>query len=179
MLPEITQRCASCGASIREPAMFCPECGKALSQPAAEHAEHESHAVVAASAPTTPRATADDKVAAMSQTSTVLTDDQEATRVQPTPPTSAADDSTKKVDSESLPISKTGKYEKARDSLHRASTATREALADNVKRVEKIRHVSSAMIEEAAYDPSLRFVLVALALFVIFLVLLLLSKVMG
>ena len=77
------------------------------------------------------------------------------------------------------PAAKAGTYEKAREGLHRASTATREALADNVKRVEKIRHVSSAMIEEATYDPSLRFVLVALAIFVVFLVLLLLSKVMG
>jgi len=78
---------------------------------------------------------------------------------------------------------KPGTYGKARDSLHRAGSAAtnvaRHALDDNVKRVEKIRHVSSAMIEEASYDPSLRFVLVALGLFVVFLVLLLLSKVMG
>ena len=67
----------------------------------------------------------------------------------------------------------------ARDSLRRASTATREALADNVKRVEKIRHVSSVVLGEATYDPSLRFVLVAIGIFVVFLVLLLLSKVMG
>ncbi len=104
---------------------------------------------------------------------------QPETKVEPTTSASVAGDSTKQLDSKSFPISRTGKYEKARDSLHRASTATREALADNVKRVEKIRHVSSAMIEEATYDPSLRFVLVALALFVVFLVLLLLSKVMG
>ena len=81
------------------------------------------------------------------------------------------------------PAAKHGKYEKARDSLHRASTATRtatrEAFADNVKRVEKIRHVSTVVLEEASYDPSLRFVLVALGLFLVFLVLLLLSKVMG
>ncbi len=48
-----------------------------------------------------------------------------------------------------------------------------------MKRVEKIHHVSSAMIEEAHYDPSLRFVLVALGLFLVFVVLLILSKVMG
>jgi hypothetical protein len=48
-----------------------------------------------------------------------------------------------------------------------------------VKRVEKIHHVSSAMIEEAHYDPSLRFVLVALGLFVVFVVLLVVNKVMG
>lgn len=88
-------------------------------------------------------------------------------------------DAAKKLDSPADPVSKAGTYGKARDSLHRASTATREALADNVKRVEKIRHVSSVVLGEATYDPSLRFVLVALGIFIVFLVLLLLSKVMG
>src|SRR5713226_8208603 len=166
MLPEISPRCASCGASIREPAMFCPECGKALSQPTEEP---EPQTIAEGHAPTE-RAASDESISAVSRP---------VTRVEPPPPTNAADDSTKKLASESLPISKTGKYEKARDSLHRASTATREALADNVKRVEKIRHVSSVVLGEATYDPSLRFVLVALGIFVVFLVLLLLSKVMG
>jgi hypothetical protein len=35
------------------------------------------------------------------------------------------------------------------------------------------------MLEEAHYDPSLRFVLVALGLFFLFIILLVLSKVMG
>ena len=35
------------------------------------------------------------------------------------------------------------------------------------------------MIDQAAYDPSLRFLLVAAALFLLFLVLLILSKVIG
>jgi hypothetical protein len=143
MTPEISHRCASCGASVREPAaMFCPECGQALSKPSPEPA---SQIVAAGSAP------GPEKLAA-----------------EPSSTTPA----------ETAP-SKTGTYEKAREGLHRASTATREALADNVKRVERIRHVSSVVLEEAAYDPSLRFVLVALAIFVVFLVLLLLSKVMG
>ncbi len=63
--------------------------------------------------------------------------------------------------------------------MHRASNAARGALEDNVKRVEKIHHVSTAMFEEATYDPSLRFVLVALGLFLVFVLLLVLSKVMG
>lgn len=46
-------------------------------------------------------------------------------------------------------------------------------------RVEKLRHVSSAMIDQAAYDPSLRFLLVAAAMFLLFLVLLIMSKVIG
>jgi hypothetical protein len=45
--------------------------------------------------------------------------------------------------------------------------------------VEKLRHVSSVMIDQAAYDPSLRFLLVAAAFFILFLVLLILSKVIG
>src|SRR5258708_4597360 len=32
MQPEISHRCEHCGASIREQAMFCPECGQALKQ---------------------------------------------------------------------------------------------------------------------------------------------------
>ena len=52
--------------------------------------------------------------------------------------------------------------------------------ADGVKaRVEKLRHVSSVVIDQAAYDPSLRFLLVAAAMFLLFLVLLIMSKVIG
>jgi hypothetical protein len=69
--------------------------------------------------------------------------------------------------------------ERTRETLQRASKMTRGAIEDNVKRVEKIHHVSSVMLEEAHYDPSLRFVLVAVGLFVLFVVLLILSKVMG
>jgi predicted nucleic acid-binding Zn-ribbon protein len=144
MQPEISHRCASCGATIREPAMFCPDCGKPLAK-----ATPEPEPQTAAEAPA------------------------------PAVTNAIADDSSKKLAVPADPVSKAGTYGKARDSLHRASTATREALADNVKRVEKIRHVSSVVLGEATYDPSLRFVLVALGIFVVFLVLLLLSKVMG
>jgi hypothetical protein len=109
------------------------------------------------------------------ETPSVSTENQAAAAVEPAK-TETGDQA---INSSAAAVSKHGTYEKARDSLHRASTATRGALADNVKRVEKIRHVSTAMFEEASYDPSLRFVLVALGLFVVFLVLLLLSKVMG
>lgn len=47
---------------------------------------------------------------------------------------------------------------------------------DELNRVEKFRQISSAVIDGAAYDPSLRFVLVAAVLFVLFLILLLLSE---
>jgi len=144
MQPEISHRCASCGASIREPAMFCPDCGKPLAEATPEP---QPQAVAEAAAPEVANVT--------------------------------AQDSGKTSDPPANPGSRAGTYGKARESLHRASTATRGALADNVKRVEKIRHVSSVVLGEATYDPSLRFVLVAIGIFVVFLVLLLLSKVMG
>lgn len=46
-------------------------------------------------------------------------------------------------------------------------------------RVEHIRKVSSVVIDQAAYDPSIRFLLVAAAFFILFLVLLIASKVIG
>jgi len=56
----------------------------------------------------------------------------------------------------------------------------RPAEAESVRsRVEKLRKVSSVVIDQAAYDPSLRFLLVAAVLFVLFLVLLIMSKVLG
>ncbi|HET9478875.1 MAG TPA: hypothetical protein VFO72_06000 [Pyrinomonadaceae bacterium] len=99
--PEIARRCSACGVSLRQRAMFCPQCGEKIS---------------------------DNQV-----------------REHPTPAPSAL----------------TGVAENVRD------------------RVEKIRHVSSVVIDQAAYDPSLRFLLVAAVLFVLFLVLLILSKLIG
>ena len=69
--------------------------------------------------------------------------------------------------------------DKTRERLHRASAVARGVVEGEVKRVEKIRHVSTTIVEEASYDPSLRFVLVAMGLFVVFIILLILSKVMG
>lgn len=97
--PEIARRCSHCGVSLRQNAIFCPQCGEKIEDR------------TPANSPTVPE--------------------------------------------------KTG-------------------VAENVReRVEKIKHVSSAVIDQAAYDPSLRFLLVVAVLFVLFLILLLLSKVIG
>jgi hypothetical protein len=150
MQPEILHPCSSCGAAIREAAMFCPECGKPLTeQPAA--AEISKPALAESAATSVEGA---------------------GTATNPEP-------SMVKADEPDESGSRHGMRERTMEGLHRASNAARGALEDNVKRVEKIHHVSTAMIEEATYDPSLRFVLVALGLFVVFVLLLVLSKVMG
>lgn len=100
--PEIARRCTSCGVSVRQHAMFCPQCGNPIPE-----------------APVT-------------------------TTITPAP----------------------------------APPPARQP--EGVKgRVEKLRHVSSIVIDQAAYDPSLRFLLVAAVMFLLFLILLILSKVIG
>jgi uncharacterized Zn finger protein (UPF0148 family) len=105
--PEIARRCSSCGVTLRQRALYCPQCGHQTGEPE----------------------TVDDSQSAPTQ------------------------------------------------ALHPSGLT---GVAGNVReRVEKIRHVSSVVIDQAAYDPSLRFLLVAAVLFVLFLVLLILSKVIG
>lgn len=59
----------------------------------------------------------------------------------------------------------------------RVKDAARGIVEENVRpRVEKLRHASSVVLEEAAaIDPSLRFVLIAVFLFIVFIALLALS----
>ena len=119
--PEIARRCTSCGITVRQRAMFCPQCGNPI-------AGHQA-------APTN-----------ISLADTMI--DTAPTEALTPPP---------------------------------ASPPVQPKVAEHGVRgrVDKIRKVSSVMIDQAAYDPSLRFLLVAAALFILFLVLLILSKVIG
>ena len=94
--PEIARRCSYCGVSVRQYAMFCPQCGKAMPE---------------------------------------------------------------------LPVT-----------MPELPVTTTEGVRG---RVEKLRKVSRVVIDQAAYDPSLRFLLVAAALFLLFVILLILSKVLS
>ena len=147
--PLISPRCPSCGASVREHG--------ALFCPECGKAMKDTSPAPAASRPNTivEKVTTE---AAESETPTGSPPSQVETPPSRHPQRIA---------------------EKTRETLHRASAAARGVIEEPVKRVEKIRHASTHVIEEASYDPSLRFVLVALGLFVVFLFLLVLSKVMG
>jgi hypothetical protein len=64
--------------------------------------------------------------------------------------------------------------------LHRMRKAAREAVEENLlPRVERLRQASTVVLDEAAYDPSLRFVLIAIVIFIIFLIILLASRILG
>jgi hypothetical protein len=63
--------------------------------------------------------------------------------------------------------------------IQRATDKARGVEENVGKRVQKFREISSVVIDEAGYDPSLRFVLVAAVLFVLFVLIVLLNKVIG
>ncbi|HKQ99265.1 MAG TPA: hypothetical protein VJT09_01255 [Pyrinomonadaceae bacterium] len=70
--------------------------------------------------------------------------------------------------------------EDGRSKLQRRTAAARDAVEEKLSpRVEKLRHASNVMLEEASYDPSLRFVLVAVAFILLSLLLLLLNYLLG
>lgn len=207
--PEIDRRCLTCGATVRQHAAFCPQCGQMLD--AREGQEDESDD----STPKPP---------------IVVWDQTEGESIEAQPGEFVDTDGHEEgqsVAAESSPINKessvaepaivrkhdgtdggatstTNANDEERDayktqplfSSTRHSNATVADLPDtNVRRpgdsrpqgkernvlarVDKIRKVSSVMIDQAAYDPSLRFLLVAGALFIVFVILMILSKVLG
>jgi hypothetical protein len=60
--------------------------------------------------------------------------------------------------------------------IQRATTLARDVEGDVIHRVQRVRQISSVVLDEAGYDPSLRFVLVAAVLFVLFLIIVLLNR---
>jgi hypothetical protein len=169
---EISHRCPSCGASVRDrDALFCPECGKPLSA--------KPKTTEASDSPDTFRKPEAGEIVEVSRASS---GDEAPAINDPTEPAHATAAAVNTQDEVSArPAHRRG--EKTRERLHRASEVARGVgrgvIEEPAKRVEKIRQASTVVIEEASYDPSLRFVLVALGLFVVFVVLLVLSKVMG
>jgi hypothetical protein len=70
--------------------------------------------------------------------------------------------------------------ESARARLQRARAVARGAMEEKVApRVEKLRQTSSVVLDGASDDPSLRFVLIAATLFILFLVLFFISRMLG
>jgi uncharacterized Zn finger protein (UPF0148 family) len=145
--PDIARRCPACGASIRERAFFCPQCGRDLNLQKST-AEKESETAVTkelrsvdSRAETQPQQKPDIKAPANElQRDTAL---------------------------------------RVRETVRSLSAAAPAAVEAGRQQVQKIREISTVVLDEASYDPSVRFVLVVLALFMLFLLLLFLSKWIG
>jgi len=161
--PEIARRCPSCGASIREKAFFCPHCG------------HEIKG-------------AEDKTASLHDTQDVIRDvtltEADFQARQKSQPPAQTEKITPPPRLEPRPVqAKKHVAQRARGEvgarIQRATNKARDVEGNVAQRVQKFREISSVVIDEAGYDPSLRFVLVAAVLFILFLVIVLLNKVVG
>ena len=165
--PEIARRCPQCGASIRERAFFCPQCGRPLLQN--EEDEPEALSAVRASE-------VDASEQARATTNKAKTDSSSDLDDEP-----GTHSSERGVHGSERGVqgSERGAHP-TRDRIHRATTRARDVIEEDVMpSVQRIRKISTEVLDEAAYDPSLRFVLIAGALFLLFLLLLLLSKWVG
>lgn len=175
--PEIARRCPNCGASIRDRAFFCPQCGNEVG--AKTEADEPD---IQEGGEHSPEATPAEEQAA-EQT---ITEEQENpnfvsqdTVYEPAPSNETESSEPATVEATSTASQRPGGAAPAynRNPVKRAAASARGAIEGDVThRVEKLRKISHTVIDEAAYDPSLRFILIAAVLFGIFLFILLLNK---
>jgi hypothetical protein len=160
--PEIAHRCSSCGASVRQSALVCHQCGNEMT------AQRASPPVNANDAPKVL-----ERKGSYAEPTRSKQVPAELSKTQP-----ALDPKTKPLREQRQATEQPSKH--GRETIERATRSARAGFEDNVLgRVKRIRKVSSVVIDQAAYDPSLRFLLVAGALFLLFLILLILSKLIG
>jgi len=160
--PLIARRCPWCGVAIREQAFFCPQCGKDLTQ-----LHPDFSATIVESAPPE-----------IKQKDTAELIEPPAPKESPAktapPPATPAPVATTKTRKGPIGQQALGKMGAG---IQRATHVARDVEDNVAHRVQKLRDVSSVVIDEASYDASLRFVLVAAVLFILFVVILVLSKV--
>lgn len=155
-LPEISRRCLACGAAVRAGARFCPHCGTPF------EAEARSTETVEAARPA--------EESQLKREWTPTTKESAAARPTAEPEPVVV---VEEVETEPAVLSAQSTEEGARAGDLRGRVArVREGTR---ARVGRMREEAIVVLEETPDDSGLRFVLVAVALFIIFLVLLFLS----
>ena len=155
--PEIFRRCVACGASFRSDALFCPQCGASTTAARTDESEARTETIAEGATETADRA--DAPAADLNQTMPLTT--------------SAVGEESTSQPPKSLPAQTAAA---ALDRQKHSEFAPGRAERRLRPRVEKLRKNTSIVIDEAAYDPSLRFILITGVLFLLFLILLVLSK---
>ena len=155
--PEISRRCPACGASIRDQGFFCPQCGRQLQKGSEDEtaALHDTHDVV--------------------RDVTLTEADFQAQSQPKNPPVAVAPPQPARPSKPKEEQAQRAKGEVGAR-IQRATDKARGVEGNVAQRVQKFREISSVVIDEAGYDPSLRFVLVAAILFVLFVLIVILNK---
>jgi zinc ribbon protein len=171
--PEISRRCTSCGASIRDSAFFCPQCGNQLTGQKPDPEPRPTSIVTAPLVEMSPESDAPKaEVAAPDQPTKPLEPKLEKPKAEK-PKSEKTASQPQRIPGGNVAIGK------VRGQIQRATTLARDVEGDVIHRVQKVREISTVVLDEAGYDPSLRFVLVAAALFILFLIIVLLNKFIG
>ena len=193
-LPEISRRCLSCGAAVRAQSRFCPQCGKNVEGGADGESGRE------ADAPPGGEIRLDESRGRWEESVGVAKEAEgEAVagpidRVAPgggaepvaLPPPSAPDSApaTPPAPDELPPpegedVRRTGGADAPLARPRAEVGGRRAALKEGTRaRVERVREASRGVIEDAAEDSGLRFVLIAVFLFLLFLFFLYLNQVL-
>ncbi len=155
--PLIARRCPWCGVAIREEAFFCPQCGKDMTPQ-----QPDFGATIAEIVPP--------------ETKKRDTAELIESEMPGNPPAKVVPEGTPPAKSRKSPIGQQA-LGKMGAGIQKATHVARDVEGNVAHQVQKLRDASSVVIDEASYDASLRFILVAVVLFIVFLVMLILSKV--
>ncbi len=188
MLPEISRRCGGCGAAVRAGARFCPQCGRAVDVSGKLDGEGDVSAAVRQTNDAERNGAAETigleqewdrwreslsrRVEMEARDDAPSNERKSETRVsasaaQPQSPLQPARIEGVANRQADAALSAEG------EPKGRRAAAVREAVRP---RVEKVREASMGVLEGAAEDSGLRFVLIAVGLFLLFLFFLLLSQ---
>ena len=185
--PEIARRCAACGASIRERAFFCPECGKSVVDKTETSASipmeslSDSHPGISDPEQKPPQSRSEEPThqAQVQETVTTPVQVNEQRNEETSPKVSEAKFEPTPASAVGTAPLRSPRSDYAHPRLHRAAAGAKEAVEDGAQRVERLRKISSVVIDQASYDPSLRFILVAAGFFLVFIAILIISKLIG
>ena len=190
--PKISRHCPTCHVLIRDQAFFCPQCGNKLERPKSPPAEESSEIhvteeiIIDGNQTLTEsdfRARAKEKKAPPAEESAEIHDTEEIIIDSDQTLTEwdfrGKNKEKKAPEDAGKPQTRQRALGEVGSKIQRVTTKARDVEGDVKQRVQKFREISSVVIDEASYDPSLRFVLVAAVLFVLFLVIGLLNKLIG
>ncbi len=185
MEPEIARRCKSCGAAIRARSAFCPQCGVVQTEDGAQPAPAAAPSVAPE---TSQRKAADSRPSAETVASAQATETpvemetpapEGARALETAVPAAPVENPLRAgaIATNPGPAADVAP-EKKRQRVTPAMVARGAVDDGSRKRADKLRRASNVVLDEAAADPSLRFVLVATALIIISVLLLLLARVL-
>jgi hypothetical protein len=180
--PEIARRCSVCGATIRKRSMFCPQCGqKVADETAVPEVSVKTSKKKPKAAKTKPESR-DTQIELSDPTNFAAPATVPLKPIAPPvesppvePPVVAAPTVELSKYAEAAPTQALNTIQAT--AVYDGSTQ-RQANTEPLGKVSALKKVST-VIDQAAYDPSVRFILIAGVLFVVFLLLLVFSKIIG